>query len=185
MGNRGILHGDDKILLSGKWRHKAWVICVLAHTDKKGRAWHREVMRAGHYTELFFLDEATALGAGHRPCALCQRDRYKAYMAAAGFSRAPDLDKALHRERTHSHFDGLAYEQSTLCALPPGAMIATIHEPGNGPAKACLWDGSALHPWSHDGYAAALSARKDMIVHVLTPPISIDALRKGYALTLP
>ncbi len=69
MGNRGLLHNDRKEIV----RHsqlKRWIYCKL---EFKG--WHREVMRPGHYTELFFLDEATALAAGHRPCMECQRER--------------------------------------------------------------------------------------------------------------
>src|SRR4051794_26424644 len=70
MGNRGVLHDADARIVR-RWQGKRWIACVL---EFKGR-W-RPVMAPGRYTELFFLDEATALAAGHRPCAECRRRRF-------------------------------------------------------------------------------------------------------------
>ena len=95
MGNRGILHDDHQTLGKARWRHKAWIICVLQWKD-----WHRAVMRPNNYTELFFLDDAVAMAAGHRPCALCRRAEFNGYREAAGISApAPAMDAALHLER--------------------------------------------------------------------------------------
>ena len=84
MGNRGILHAPDQRLGKARWRHPHWVTCVLVYKD-----WHREVMQPNNYTELFFLDEATALAAGHRPCALCRRKDYDAFQRALCDGAAP------------------------------------------------------------------------------------------------
>ena len=103
MGNRGIIHDPHaRRLLSRRWQHRAWVCCVLAYKD------HRHpIMGKSHYTELFFLDEATAFAAGHRPCAFCRRADFVSFLRAwaEGLSlppaqaRAPLLDRRLHRER--------------------------------------------------------------------------------------
>ena len=101
-GNRGILHRDDRTLGTARWTHKAWICCTL---DWKGR--RREVMSGRTWTELFFLDEAVALAAGHRPCATCRREAYRrfqaAWTAAMGTpARAPLLDAALHTARVNA-----------------------------------------------------------------------------------
>ena len=84
MGNRGRLHDDHRRLVTTGWRSRAWLICLL---EFRGR--HRTVMAPRRYTELFFLDEAVALAAGHRPCAECRRPAFRAFMTAwAGTSRA-------------------------------------------------------------------------------------------------
>ena len=104
MGNRGILHNDDRRLGTARWQHPHWVACRL---EFRGR--RQEVMRPGAYTQLFFLDEAVALAAGHRPCAHCRRADYEAFvsawMAATGRAdrpRAAELDWQLHRERVEA-----------------------------------------------------------------------------------
>src|SRR5262245_6485047 len=100
MGNRGLLH-DAEGQIMRPWRERRWIICLL---DFKGR--RRSVMSPGLYTELFFLDEATALAAGHRPCAECRRERFNAFRDAwlkgnggAAPVTAPDIDRRLHEER--------------------------------------------------------------------------------------
>ncbi len=102
MGNRGCLH-DAKGQIRRPWQLERWIVCVLAF---KGR--QRRVMTPGRYTELFFLDEATALAAGHRPCAECRRERFNAYrraLAAGGakgdepLRSAVEIDHRLHAER--------------------------------------------------------------------------------------
>ena len=74
MGNRGILHGDDRTLGARRWAHRAWIVCVLSFRGRR-----RVVMTPGRYTELFFLDEAVALAAGHRACAECRNAAYRRY----------------------------------------------------------------------------------------------------------
>jgi hypothetical protein len=76
MGNRGCLHGADRQLTSKRWARKPWVICELSY-----RGWHRNVMTPGQYTELFFLDEATALAAGHRLCGTCRKAALNDFVA--------------------------------------------------------------------------------------------------------
>src|SRR5438067_9716524 len=103
MGNRGVLH-DDQGRIRRAWQVKRWLVCVLAFRGRK-----RRVMTPGHYTELFFLDEATALAAGHRPCAECRHARFLAFCTAwkmthpaGGKSDRPtaqEIDDQLHAER--------------------------------------------------------------------------------------
>src|SRR5215510_7691912 len=103
MGNRGVLH-DAEGHIKRAWQVKRWLVCVLAFRGRK-----RSVMTPGHYTELFFLDEATALAAGHRPCAECRHGRFldfcnawKVVHPGAGGSRRPtvtEIDNRLHAER--------------------------------------------------------------------------------------
>src|ERR1700722_1398175 len=103
MGNRGILH-DAEGRMKRAWQVKRWLICLLEFRGRK-----RTVMSPGHYTELFFLDEATALAAGHRTCAECQRTRFnefcQAWQLAHGSSGRPtaaEMDSQLHKDRTAS-----------------------------------------------------------------------------------
>jgi hypothetical protein len=169
MGNRGgRLHRDDRTLRSRRWTSKRWIVCVCAF---KGR-W-REVWGRG-YTELFFLDEPTALAAGHRPCFECRRAAAKAFLAAfhdsAGFG-ADAMDEVLHRERLA---DGRKrIWRSRLGALPDGAMIVL------GGGAHVLRDGK-LAPWSFEGYGAPLKLPPETEVDVLTPPSAVAALAAGY-----
>jgi len=102
MGNRGILQDNAQNLARRRWQHASWVTCVLRYKD-----WHREVMQPRNYTELFFLDEPTALAAGHRPCGLCRRPdftRFKAqFNAANGTETLAQIDRRMHRDRVTRH----------------------------------------------------------------------------------
>src|SRR5262249_10622812 len=143
----------------------------------------KPLMKPGRYTELFFLDEATALSAGHRPCAMCRRSDYLAFeshwLDANGFETgmlAEELDGRLHDERTHRSASD-AWRQP-LAALPAHVMVWSDD-------VACLWDGTALRPWSSSGYgekrlpdAPAATAR------LLTPPSIVDTIRHGYDVQL-
>lgn len=103
MGNRGCLHNSRQQVVRHH-RGKRWITCVLQFKDR-----HRAIMTPGHYTELFFLDEATALAAGHRPCAECSRSRFELFRTLwAGANpdltdksapRAGEIDETLHRDR--------------------------------------------------------------------------------------
>src|SRR5262249_30593666 len=95
MGNRGVLH-DAGGRIKRAWQLKRWIVCVLQFRGRK-----RTVRSPGRYTELFFLDEATALAAGHRPCAECRRERFNAFRKAwrSAFTAADEIDQQLHGER--------------------------------------------------------------------------------------
>lgn len=174
MGNRGgRIHGTDQRLGQRRWASKAWIICVLQHKD-----WHRAVMGAG-YTELFFLDEATALAAGHRPCALCRRPAFLAFAAgwqrAHGLSsppRAPQIDAVLHRDRLTERRRKRTYRMP-LHELPDGAMFLD-----NG-GRQCLKAGGAAFTWAPDGYRLGPIV-DEHCVEVLTPRAAVATLRAGY-----
>lgn len=168
MGNRGILHDDKQQLGSVRWRHKAWVTCVLRHKD-----WHREVMRPANYTELFFLDEAVALAAGHRPCALCRRVAFNAYRAAAGFTGdAKAMDATLHEARAFPRRFEQRRHQMDIGDLPDGAIIL------QGMPKLVLQD--ALMPVTSQGYGLSEKRASMGEVTVLTPIPTLTALREEY-----
>ncbi|MEM8801458.1 MAG: hypothetical protein AAGF55_02885 [Pseudomonadota bacterium] len=168
MGNRGILHGQEQTLSKARWRHKAWIICVLHWKD-----WHRNVMTPGRYTELFFLDEAVALAAGHRPCALCRRAPYVAYREAAGFAgSAKDMDAVLHAERAVPRRYAQRRTEAEAATLPDGAIILLETGPG-------LLFGDACFPVSAKGYGTPVPRPVGQVT-LLTPPRSCDALRNGF-----
>lgn len=168
MGNRGgKIHRDDRTLGAKLWTNKRWLICLCAF---KGR--RREVWGAG-YTELFFLDEPTALAAGHRPCFECRRDAARAFLAVfPGAPRGADaMDAVLHRER----LDGASRRLSRMRAgsLPDGAFFARD-------GRAFAVRGGAASPWSFGGYGPPETLAADEAVDVLTPPSSVAALAAGY-----
>ena len=174
MGNRGCLHNEQKQIVSTSKRD-AWVTCLL---EFQGR--HRPLMAPGSYTELFFLDEATALAAGHRPCATCRRDRYDSFMLAwAKGNRAStkvlagEVDKQMKQDRATSARKSV----STLEGLPDGVMVKT-----SDGACYLLKDGK-LFPWSFDGYGKPLPAGSVAGAFVvLTPESTVNAIRAGYVL---
>ncbi len=117
MGNRGILHDERRRLGRRRWAHKAWICCLTEFRARK-----RRVMAPGRYTELFFLDEAVALAAGHRPCFECRREAARAYAACwGGNPRAGEMDRVLHAER----LDGKRQRIHSCEAadLPDGAFV--------------------------------------------------------------
>ncbi len=169
MGNRGgRIHRDDRTLGPRRWTSKRWIVCVC---EFKGR-W-REVWGRG-YTELFFLDEPTALAAGHRPCFECRRDAAKAFLAAfpnsSGFG-ANAMDEVLHSERLDGGRKRLW--RSRLGDLPDGAMIVR-----EGRAHAVR--GGRLARWNFEGYGAPLALSGGIEVDVLTPTSIVAALAAGY-----
>ena len=140
-------------------------------------------MEPGQYTELFFLDEATALAAGHRPCATCRRqayDRFKSLWFDANGARlgAKDsgigtLDAVLHRERV----DSGGYKKvwaSTAGSLPEGTFVA-----GTDDSAWLLW-GGRLHRWSPEGYTERVPIEPEREAKVLTPPSTVTTLATGY-----
>ncbi|MBP0481529.1 hypothetical protein [Sagittula salina] len=171
MGNRGILH-DEAGTVVRIHAHQNWVCCL---TSFKGRK--RALMQPGHYTELFFLDEATALAAGHRPCGECQRDRYRAYAGLwvkvhalpEGVPVPRAIDRALHRARI-SHRRKVTFE-AKASDLPEGTMVAVAD------VAFLLWKGRVWR-WSFEGYTEADAL--PLTVTVLTPAPSVAVLRAGY-----
>ena len=174
-GNRGVLHDERYQMLPARWKHQNWIICAL---EFKGR-WRR-VMTPRRWTELFFLDEAVALAAGHRPCGECRRAAYNAWMDAMAAGRriarpaAKDLDRMLHAERAIPGARAQRRHHARLEDLPDGAFVATE---ATGPA---LVLGDRLLPWSHAGYGAP-KPRPQGATMLLTPPTSVAALRAGFA----
>lgn len=162
-GNRGCVHdaGGRIVRLYGTRR---WIACRL---EFKG--WHRSpLMQPGKLTELFFLDEATAFAAGHRPCAECRRDDYRRLLALTGATGADELDERLHRER----LDGQArrLHELPIGELPDGAFVVHDGDP-------FLVLGSELLRWTPGGYAerVARPARGNAVV--VTPPSLLAVIR--------
>lgn len=174
MGNRGILHNDNKELGTARWRHKAWVTCSLSFKNR-----HREVMRPGTYTELFFLDEAVAFAAGHRPCAECRRDAYHAFRAAAGITGPINsFDADLHEQRAKAQPYRQFRYKSDISALPEGTFVLSA----NGQAHLLRRD--HLLSYTPEGYAEAIDRPRRGQVTVLTPKPLVNALRGGYGLQI-
>ena len=175
MGNRGILHDENKTLGRRRWAHNNWVNCVLSFRDRR-----RAIMAPGRYTELFFLDEAVALAAGHRPCGECRRERYRAYMdlwaatcADLGSANPKDVDRALHRARVDPKTRTQRRCDAALDSLPNGAFIALGE-------TAYLIRGDSLLPYDPHGYGPATARPRGGTVTVLTPEPSIRILAAGY-----
>lgn len=189
-GNRGCLHDDQQRLGQARWKGKAWISCALHY---KGR--QRQIMAPRRWTELFFLDEAVAMAAGHRPCALCRSAAYAAFRRAwrgqlpdmvpemvpdmapglapglAGPISASEMDSALHHARVAPNRDQRRYE-ADAAGLPDGCFI--------------LWQGQAHLLWgdqmlsySPSGYALPVQ-RPSCHVTVLTPAPMVGVLRAGY-----
>lgn len=178
MGNRGCLHndqGDIKRLFRGK----RWIICQL---EFKGR--QRAIMSPGKYTELFFLDEATALAAGHRPCAECSHDRFK--MFASIWAEANSklisgrkisvgiIDNILHSERIMRNKQKVTYQQP-LALLPSGSFITLEND-----KQPYLVVEDALLAWNPQGYSQRIPRPDTEIVRVLTPRSTVRTLAQGY-----
>ena len=167
MGNRGgMFHDPGTRALSGRrWSSRRWLCCAL---DFPGS--HRHPVWSRGYTQLFFLDEVTALAAGHRPCAECRRTAARAFQAAADVPSLAALDLRLHAER----LDGRRQRRwrAPIAELPDGAIVAVDGVPHARRAGRLL-------AWSHGGYGSAAEVG-DEVAEVLTPPLTLAALRAGY-----
>ena len=175
-GNRGIIHDPMTKTLTRRWASQAWLTCVC---EFRGR--RREVMGGRSWTELFFLDEATALAAGHRPCFFCRRDDANRFRAAwekgngVADVRLRDIDAVLHRERLDGGSKRLHPLPVPRAELPDGAMVRA------GDESFLIAQGRAML-WSPGGYREASHAIKDAML--LTPPSTLRALDAGYSLVL-
>ena len=183
LGNRGILHGDQQNLLRYH-QHKNWVICRLKAKDKKGDDIKRTLMTPNTYTELFFLDEATALAAGHRPCGECSRPRYEEFVRCFRLGnpdKSGSIDDVLHAERFNPYQQDWANKKKThqmaIDDLPYGAFITL--EPGPQAQPYVVLD-DGLRPWSFGGYGEQVERPKGIEVTLLTPPSTVRALKVGY-----
>jgi hypothetical protein len=172
-GNRGIIHDPaTRTLLKRRWSSKAWITCTC---EFRGR--RRDVMGTRSWTELFFLDEATALAAGHRPCFYCRRDDANAFRAAwqrgkdVSGVRAPDMDAALHAERLDGKAKRLHALPMPIEALPDGAMVQAAGE------SYLIARGRALL-WTWDGYREVGNTLRDATL--LTPLSTLRVLAAGY-----
>jgi hypothetical protein len=172
-GNRGIIHDPaTKTLLKKRWSSPAWITCVCEF-----RGWRRKVMGGRNWTELFFLDEATAFAAGHRPCFFCRRDDANRFRAAwekgNGVTdvRAREMDAVLHRERLERGKKRLHPLPVPAKQLPDGAMVQ------GGEESFLIVQGKALQ-WSMAGYLETDGAIENALL--LTPPSTLRALGAGY-----
>jgi hypothetical protein len=170
LGNRGgAIHNDRREIVRA-FMNRRWITCLL---EFKG--WHREVMTPGRYTELFFLDEAVAFAAGHRPCAECRRGRFNAFREAWGGGRAlraPEMDAVLHAARVDSRGGKVTYE-APIESLPHGCFVEIS-------GRAWLVWGEWLMPWTAEGYGTREARLGGSVVTVLTPRPSVECFRRGY-----
>ncbi len=172
-GNRGIIHDPGtKTLLKKRWSSPAWITCVCEF-----RGWRRKVMGGRSWTELFFLDEATAFAAGHRPCFFCRRDDANRFRAAwekgngVADIRAREMDAVLHGERLDHGKKRLHPLPMPVGQLPDGAMVQ------RGEESFLIMQGRALQ-WSMAGYSETETVIDNALL--LTPPSTLRALSVGY-----
>lgn len=171
-GNRGgKFHRDDRTLSHRRHATRQWICCVLSFKGRQRNVWGR------YYTELFFLDEPTALAAGHRPCFECRREEATDFaLKFAGRemrASAPEMDDALHAERLDGRTKRL--HQRRLDDLPDGAFVSLSG------TDAFAVKGPHLLRWTPTGYADARPRPKDAGVMMLTPPSIAKVLARGYA----
>lgn len=182
-GNRGVIHDPaTKTLLRRRWTSRAWIVCACDFKGVRRVPMGRNARGGGAgWTELFFLDEVTALAAGHRPCFYCRRgpatdftDRFRSAFGSTT-ARAADIDRRLHAERRASAGTAAApaIGPDAIAALPEGAMVAA------GDRAFAVRAGPALLPWSFAGYGPAV-APDGGAMSLLTPPTTIGVLRAGY-----
>lgn len=160
-GNRGCLH-DEHGVIRRQWQVKRWISCRLQF---RGRHRTGGPMPPGRYTGLFFLDDATALAAGHRPCAECRNGDYRSYLGLTDAQVADELDLMLHAERGRPH-------QQELVGLPDGAFIVLQDEPW-------LVLAAELLRWTPGGYSERRSRFRGN-VEVVTPPTTLRVLGSGW-----
>ena len=177
MGNRGALHNDVKQIIR-TWRIKAWISCV---TQFKGNK--RALFSPNRYSELFFLDEATAFAAGHRPCAECQRPRSNQFKIAwlKVNSQQPkiklsEIDEQLHIERISLDNSKITFEAG-LQELPIGTSFEY-----NSQSVMVVAHGLYL-VWTFDGYTHPIQLDEKAVVKVLTPKSIVNTFKTGFTPT--
>jgi hypothetical protein len=174
MGNRGgRIHDGAQRLVRRRWASRCWICCRLHFKDRHRRVW------GDGYTELFFLDEPTALAAGHRPCFECRRAEAVAFAqawadGAANRPRAAEMDRVLHAERLAEPAGCLHVTETGL--LPDGAMVAFV----DAPDQPFAVRGDRLLLWTPAGYAESRRHERSTLCRVLTPPHTLAVLAAGY-----
>ncbi len=178
-GNRGVIHNADKEIVRNH-AVKYWITCELKYKN-----FQRKVMTPNRWTELFFLDEATAFAAGHRPCGFCRNSDFKRFknlwLLANGeqYGLEKDvkidvIDALIHQERLNA--DGLQKTfKVILSTLPDGTFVSF-----NEDSKAYLWHQQNLYEWSFGGYTKILKFEQNQEVNVLTPFSYVETFRAGY-----
>ena len=176
-GNRGCLH-DEQGRIRRRYNGKRWIACRLEF-----RGWRRSpLLQPGRFTELFFLDEATAFAAGHRPCALCRREDYVRFSGIwsalhPGEVGADAMDARLHAERVDPASRAQLRHDADLGQLPNGAFVLRDGEPW-------LVLGDELRRWTAAGYDAS-APRPDGRGVLLTPPSLVAVLAAGWDPVVP
>ena len=172
-GNRGCLH-DERGLIRRRYNGKRWIACQLEF-----RGWlRRPLLQPGRFTELFFLDEATAFAAGHRPCALCRRDDYVRFGELwrerhPGQVGADAIDAQLHSERVAPDTRTQLRHTAPFADLPDGAFVREGGEPW-------LVLGHSLLCWTATGYAERRLRPAQGQADLITPPSLVAVLRTGW-----
>ena len=177
-GNRGCLH-DDEGRIRRRYAGRRWIACRLEF-----RGWRRHrLLQPGRFTELFFLDEATAFAAGHRPCALCRREDYIRFgelwaKLHPGEVGADAIDARLHAERVDPETRGHLLHEAPLRRLPDGAFVLE-----EGIPRLVL--GDRLLTWTPAGYTQRAARRPRGQVSLVTPPSLVALLRAGWEGVVP
>ena len=170
MGNRGILHGADGEWSGRKWAHRNWVSCLLEFKDRK-----QTINAPGKYTQLFFLDEAVALSAGHRPCHSCRREASTDFMARYrrlhGLQSATEIDAHLNAARCQRGGVQIRFEADAQ-GLPAGSFVLQG-------TQVLLLLKQGARAYLGDQYGAEIE-RPEGLVTVLTPAPIVAVLADGY-----
>ncbi|HEY5746579.1 MAG TPA: hypothetical protein VIU12_10920 [Chryseolinea sp.] len=176
MGNRGVIHNESQEILR-PFKLKAWIICKLQF---KGR--QRKIMSPNRWTELFFLDEATAFAAGHRPCFECRREdanKFKTQWLKGnpeyGFDQKTSIqkvDEIIHRERIDRKGSKVVFEED-IHTIPNGCFV--VYDDA-----AFLVLNKVLFPWSPSGYGQSITFPDVDKIRILTPKSVVNAFRAGY-----
>jgi hypothetical protein len=177
-GNRGCLH-DDAGRIRRRYNGKRWIACRLQF-----RGWHRRpLLQPGRFTELFFVDEATAFAAGHRPCALCRRADYDR-LVAIWHELHPDqigadaIDAQLHSERVAPGLRTQLRQERPLDELPDGSFVLRDGAPW-------LVLGKQLLHWTPAGYGPRAVRPNRQRALVITPPSLVGVLQAGWEPLVP
>jgi hypothetical protein len=178
-GNRGVIHNADKEIVRNH-AVKYWITCELKYKN-----FQRKVMTPNRWTELFFLDEATAFAAGHRPCGFCRNADFKRFKSLwlrangeryglEGNVNMDVIDNLIHQERLDEKGNQKTFK-AILSTLPDGTFV-TLNEY----SKAHLWFQQNLFEWSFSGYTKVLEFVQNQEVDVLTPVSYVEVFRAGY-----